>query len=181
MRKFVRHGAKALLAGVAASVLFSPAFAEPMSGNGISVRAGAGNHYQRYEMAWESPSFYTYQFESNNSRLDLLAEVSGSLWRASGSREPSSMWQLGAAPFVRWSVNNAFYFEAGLSANVFSRSRFADKDMSTKFQFGEHVGFGAYLGDDTRLGLRYSHFSNAGIKRPNPGLDVFQVLLSHQF
>lgn len=68
-----------------------------------------------------------------------------------------------------------------MGANLFSRSLFADINIGTKFQFGEHVGIGAYIGKNSRLGLRYSHYSNAGIKNPNPGLDVVQVLFSHQY
>ena len=181
MRKFLRHSTQALIAGAVVSALSFPALADPMSGQGISLRAGPGKHYQRYELAWESPTLWTYKFEGNNSRLDLLAEAGASFWNASGSREPSSVWQLSAAPFVRWSINDAFYLEAGVSANYFSRTRFADKHISTKFQFGEHIGVGAYIGENSRLGLRYSHFSNAGIKKPNPGLDVIQLLFSHQF
>lgn len=181
MNKVLSLSLKALVAGVFVSSAAFPVAAEPMTGHGLSVRAGAGKHYQRYELAWESPSFWTYQFEGNGSRLDLLAEAGVAWWNASGSRKPSDVWQINATPFVRWSVNNAFYLEAGVGANLFSRTRFADKNISTRFQFAEHVGVGAYIGKNSRLGVRYSHYSNAGIKRPNPGLDVVQVLFSHQF
>lgn len=181
MRKILSAPTSAFAVGLLACTLSVAASAEPMSGSGLSARIGAGDHYQRYELAWESPSFWTYRFEGNDSRLDLLTEVGGAYWRASGAREPSNVWQVGVAPFLRWSVNDAFYFEAGLSANYFSRTQFADKTVSTKFQFGEHVGIGAYIGERSRLGLRYSHYSNAGIKKPNDGLDVVQLLLTHQF
>ena len=181
MRTLFRFPLKALFAAAVVSACTLPVAAEPTSGQALSLRVGAGDHYQRYELAWESPALWTWKFEGNNSRFDVLAEVNGSWWNASGSRQPSSVWQAGAAPFLRWSINDAFYIEAGVSANYFSRTRFADKQMSTKFQFGEHLGLGAYIGDNSRVGLRYSHYSNAGIKRPNEGLDVFQLLYSRQF
>lgn len=181
MRNLFRFPLKALFAVAVVSAYSLPVAAEPVSGQAFNLRVGAGDHYQRYELAWESPALWTWRFEGNNSRIDVLAEISGSWWNASGSRRPSGVWQAGAAPFLRWSVNDAFYIEAGLSANYFSRARFAGNQMSTRFQFGEHLGFGAYIGENSRLGLRYSHFSNAGIKRPNHGLDVFQVLYSRQF
>ncbi|MFA7624941.1 MAG: acyloxyacyl hydrolase, partial [Pusillimonas sp.] len=147
MSEFSRFPVKALVCAALVSVISLPVAAEPLSGHSLSLRAGAGEHYQRYELAWESPALLTWKLEGNNSRVDVLAEVNGSWWNSSGSRQPSSVWQMGAAPFLRWSINDAFYLEAGLSANYFSRARFADKQMSTRFQFGEHLGFGAYIGE----------------------------------
>ena len=40
---------------------------------------------------------------------------------------------------------------------------------------------GFLLTPNNRIGLRYSHFSNASIKRPNPGLDAVQVSYTYQF
>ena len=55
------------------------------------------------------------------------------------------------------------------------RSR--DKRFSTAFNFGDHVGIGVQLGDDhgQELSLRLQHFSNAGIKDPNPGENFVQL------
>ena len=77
--------------------------------------------------------------------------------------------------------SNDIYLEAGVGVNRFSHTRFADKTISTQFQFGSHVGVGVNLSPGSRLGLRYSHYSNAAIKRPNDGLDVFQLTYTHAF
>lgn len=181
MNRLLALRLKALIAGVVVSAVCVPVVAEPMSGQGLSVRAGAGFHYQRYEAAWESASLWTYQLEGHGSRLDLLAEVGGAWWKASGSRAPSNVWQISATPFIRWSVDDTYYIEAGVGVNLFSKSLFSDINIGSNFQFGDHVGFGAYIGKNSRLGVRYSHYSNAGIKSPNPGLDVVQLLFSHQY
>lgn len=80
------------------------------------------------------------------------------------------------------------YIEAGLGANLFSRTDLGDESYSTRFQFGEHVGVGlawggnaAGGGNATWVGLRYSHYSNAGIKKPNPGLEALQLIVGHRF
>jgi lipid A 3-O-deacylase len=64
---------------------------------------------------------------------------------------------------------------------VFNKTRFADKTISTAFQFGDHIGVGFQLTPQSRLSLRYSHFSNASIKTPNPGLDVTQLTYTYLF
>ncbi len=49
-----------------------------------------------------------------------------------------------------------------------------DEIKSTQFQFGSILGFGAKT-DKYELGYRYTHFSNANIRMPNPGTDVHAI------
>ncbi len=170
-------------AGLAAVLALSsmPASAQELyESSSIGLRLGIGDHYQRAEVAWESPSVWTHRFEGG-SRLDLLGEVGVAYWHADGSRSPGSAWQLSAIPLLRWTWSDRYYLEAGVGATVFSRTRFADKRISTAFQFGDHIGIGMHLNDQSRLSLRFSHYSNAGIKRPNPGLNILQLNYSYQF
>lgn len=170
-----------LAAGLAAMLFMANiSTAEPTFG-GVSVSAGYGNYYSRAEIAWESPSLWTYKFSDGYGRLDLVAELGAAYWMAQGSRSPSRVWQFSATPFLRWSWNDRYYLEAGVGASVFSRTDFADKNLSTAFQFGDHIGVGAYLSDTSRVGLRYSHYSNAGIKRPNPGLNILQLMYTYRY
>ena len=67
------------------------------------------------------------------------------------------------------------YIEAGVGATVLTRTRFSNRNIGSAFQFGDHIGVGFLLTPNSRVGVRYSHFSNAGIKRPNPGLDTVQL------
>jgi len=146
----------------------------------VGLRLGIGDDYKRAELAWESASLWNYRFDGG-SRLDLVGELGVAYWDADGSRSPGSVWQLSATPFLRWTWSDRYYIEAGIGATVFSRTRFADERISTAFQFGDHVGVGMFLTPNSRLSLRYSHYSNAGIKRPNPGLDVLQLNYSLQY
>lgn len=159
----------------------SPAAAEDLyESPSLGLRLGAGEHYQLAELAWESPSVWTHRFDGG-SRLDLVGELGAAYWRADGSREPGNVWQFSAIPFLRWTWSDRYYLEAGIGATVFSRTTFADKTISTAFQFGDHIGVGMHVSKSSRLSLRYSHFSNAGIKRPNPGLDILQLTYSYQY
>jgi lipid A 3-O-deacylase len=164
--------------GVSGAVFPGNVYAE---NGGIGLRAGAGSYYQRYERAWTSPSLWQHQFSGSGTRLDLAAEVGAAFWKASGNRERSSVWQIGFTPFLRWTFSNNVYLEAGVGVNRFSHTRFANRTLSTQLQFGSHLGVGVSLSSSSRLGLRYSHYSNASIKRPNDGLDVFQITYTHAF
>ncbi|MGK2900546.1 MAG: acyloxyacyl hydrolase, partial [Burkholderiaceae bacterium] len=58
-------------------------------------------------------------------------------------------------------------------------TRFAGDSFSTAFQFGDHLGVGYQLTPSQRVSLRLSHFSNAAIKQPNPGLNSVQMTYTY--
>lgn len=146
----------------------------------FSLHLGAGKHYQRYTLNWETAPVWTHRFDGG-SRVDLSLEFGVSHWRASRGREPDSAWQASAIPLFRWWPNERFYVEGGIGPTLLSTTKLAGKRISSAYQFGDHLGAGFALTPSQRIGVRYSHFSNAGIKRPNPGLDVLQATYSLQF
>lgn len=148
---------------------------------GVSLHYGVGEHYKRYTLNYETAPIWTTEFGGSWGRLDLTPELGASYWTADGSRSPGNAWQFSAIPMFRWWTSERFYIEAGVGATVFTRTRFADKNIGSAFQFGDHIGVGFLLTPNNRIGLRYSHFSNAGIKRPNPRLDTVQVTYTYQF
>jgi len=178
---FVRHAAACAVAALALTGMSATLAQGLYAAPSIGLRLGAGEHYQRAEIAWESPSLWTYRFEGGGSQLDLVGELGAAYWHASGSRAPGNAWQLSATPLLRWTWADRYYLEAGIGATVFSHASFADKNLSTAFQFGDHIGMGMFLTSNSRLGLRFSHYSNAGIKRPNPGLNILQLNYSLQY
>ncbi|WP_238914465.1 acyloxyacyl hydrolase [Achromobacter insolitus] len=148
---------------------------------GVSLHYGVGEHYKRYTLNYETSPLWSTEFSGSWGRLDLTPELGASYWTADGSRSPGNVWQFSAIPMFRWWTSERFYIETGIGATVFTRTRFAEKNIGSAFQFGDHIGAGFLLTPNNRIGLRYSHFSNAGIKRPNPGLDTVQVTYTYQF
>jgi len=167
--------------GLAATVLtcIAPMASAKQNASMGGLSWGAGDRYQRVALVYETPSFW--QLELSGGRLDAVGEFAVAYWSANSSRHPGNLWQFSATPFLRWWTGEKFFIELGIGANGFSRTRFADKVISTAFQFGDHVGVGWQITGNSRLGLRYSHFSNAGIKKPNPGLDILQLNYLYQF
>lgn len=172
---------RAALAALSFAGLTGAAQAQEATQGGIGLHYGVGEHYQRAELVYETPGLQLYKFGGNWGRIDLTGEFGAAYWWASGSRSPSSVWQFNAIPMFRWWMTERFYVEAGIGATAFTSTKFADEKISTAFQFGDHLGLGFLITPKNRLGLRYSHFSNASIKRPNPGLDVVQLTYTYQF
>jgi lipid A 3-O-deacylase len=75
------------------------------------------------------------------------------------------------------------YVEAGLGAHLLSRSQIGDKRLSTSFHFGSHAGVGYRFGERGQfdVGYRFQHLSNAGIKKPNPGINFNQIRFVYRF
>ena len=57
------------------------------------------------------------------------------------------------------------------------------KRFSTTFNFGDHLAVGRNFGQrsEHELSLRLQHFSNGGIKHPNPGEDFIQLRYAYRF
>lgn len=91
--------------------------------------------------------------------------------------------QIGITPVLRWSAsgtNRALFLEAGVGANVlFPIYRTGRKRFSTAFNFGDHLAIG-HRWDRHEVSLRLQHFSNAGIKHPNPGENFVQLRYAYR-
>lgn len=149
----------------------------------LRLHLGYQGDYHRIELAYETPTLW--QNTLFNHPIDIKIEAGFAYWHTNNSHvnygSRTNIWQISLTPMVRWWINHQWYIEAGIGATMMSHTRFADKKISTMYQFGDHIGIARTFGNDWRVGLRLSHFSNASIKRPNPGLDILQLTISRSF
>jgi len=116
-------------------------------------------------------------------------EASLGRWRTSdqGVRHTEWVTQVGLTPVLRFRFDGGdspWFAEAGIGVNVLAPVfRDGDREFSTAFNFGDHLGIGRSFGSAGRqeLTLRFQHFSNAGIKHPNPGINFAQLRYSVAF
>ena len=107
-------------------------------------------------------------------------EVAGGYWH-NRDKSADNVLQFGITPVVRlypdfWS--NGWYVEGGIGANMLTpRYSSGGKHFSTKFNFGDHLAIGKQFGSNAaqEVSFRWQHFSNGGIKQPNPGENFLQV------
>ena len=94
--------------------------------------------------------------------------------------------QVGLSPALRWKPNGwsyGWFVEGGIGVNViFPKYNTHSKEFSTTFNFGDHIAVGKRFGSDDQheWSLRFQHFSNARIKRPNPGENFLQFRYTHR-
>lgn len=128
-----------------------------------------------WDMAWQRPTSWGLL----TSHWDLSLGVwHGSRADDAGTRR--TFIQIGITPVLRLWVQDSsrFFLEAGIGANLIGpRYQNGDKRFGTAFNFGDHVAVGWRFGPNGRdeLTLRLQHFSNGGIKHPNPGENFVQL------
>jgi lipid A 3-O-deacylase len=146
----------------------------------LSLLWGADKGYHNSTLALESDPLWTHALA--NSRLDLTAEASLGYAQGPSGTPGASRWHVGLTPFLQWWFAPNTAMEFGIGANVFSGTYIGSKRISTAYQFGDSLGvMHRFAHSPWLLGLRVTHYSNADIKRPNPGQDYFQLRLGHTF
>ena len=101
-------------------------------------------------------------------------------------RDDAWVTQVSAAPTLRLThlSQRGWYAELGSGPSLLMpifRSR--DRGFSMEFNFQSHLAVGYVLGErgELDLGLRIEHFSNAGIREPNPGMELGSLRYTHRF
>ena len=141
----------------------------------VTLSMGANSGFQDLTVLWQTAPLW----RSTDQTLDVSLE--GSLGRVSASGS-NALWHVGLTPLARWWFTPTDALEAGIGANLFSATRIAGKNISTAYQFGDSLGYVHRFADTGwSTGLRFTHYSNASIKRPNPGLNLFELRISHAF
>ncbi len=77
-----------------------------------------------------------------------------------------------------------WFVEAGIGLSVTDR-RFAtpDRTQASRWNFSDNLALGRSFGDrgEHEVSLRWQHTSNAGLKEPNPGVDLFLLRYAIRF
>ncbi|KAB0508110.1 MULTISPECIES: acyloxyacyl hydrolase [Pseudomonas] len=67
------------------------------------------------------------------------------------------------------------YIEAGIGIAVFANTEVEDNKLGSAFQFEDRFGFGLRFTGGHEVGIRATHYSNAGISSPNDGVESYSL------
>ncbi|UVM51453.1 acyloxyacyl hydrolase [Pseudomonas sp. B21-015] len=67
------------------------------------------------------------------------------------------------------------YVEAGIGIAVFANTELEDNRLGSAFQFEDRFGFGLRFADGHEVGIRATHYSNAGLSNPNDGVESYAL------
>lgn len=79
-------------------------------------------------------------------------------------------------------VNHEYqpYIEVGTGISLISAKKIENINMSSLYQFENRIGFGIKR-KNMDIHLRYMHYSNAGIVKPNHGIDILLTGIAYNF
>jgi hypothetical protein len=140
------------------------------SGNSTSENFFQSEAFLNYNLwRWELTPHWQLQ-----SRIDLSAGWLGNRGydAAIGSIGPSLLIGQIAFPLS---------LEGGFHPTLMSRDRFGSTDLGSRVQFTSHIGVNWDVTSRLRLGYRYQHMSNAGIREPNPGFNLHVFSIGYLF
>jgi opacity protein-like surface antigen len=140
--------------------------------DGVSVEAGRGTGQTdllRAGLQWRG---HTKWFEHSGWRIVHYIDLAFGGW----NNGDTTVYDLGFTPVFRFERSpDAPYFEAAIGFHAVSNLHFErNRETSTRFQFGDHIGAG-FVHGRYDFGVRLQHLSNGGIRNPNPGIN-FLVL-----
>lgn len=174
---------KAFAAACLLTALCSPSYAV----DSASIEFGTGDKTKmvRFGAQW---NWERQWWKSNGTHIGGYWDLTLSRWRGNlyqnvpGARQ--YITAIGITPVFRFQNDSlkGFYAEAGIGANYLSELYDNnDQQLSTRFQFGDHLGIGYVFQNNLDIGLKIQHYSNASIKKPNDGVNFAVIRVSYPF
>jgi len=176
-------------ASLAAALSFTSCHALATPGalrpDALFVQVGDGDHTRTATIGvmWNLP----WKLALGGGTLSSYVETSWGRWWIDEQGLTRSPWvsQLGVTPVLRWNLSHEptpWFTELGIGANVLLPA-FHDngRRFGSAFNFGDHLALGRVLADRDELAFRLQHYSNGGIKHPNPGINFVQLRWVHRF
>ena len=134
----------------------------------INFMFGRYNSISRTSISYTSESVYSL------GKLNVTPEFGLVQFRDRQSKELNQVY---FTPVINYPVGNLI-FDGGIGVSLMNSHRIDGKELSTYFQFTDHLGVRYEFYKNYAIGYRITHISNAGIKRPNPGIDSQQIYFS---
>jgi lipid A 3-O-deacylase len=145
-------------------------FANPVAAeDSVEVTLGkASDDIDIVRLAWRK-SWSSRWLHSSIGELTGFHAVSFNRWQGRDGAlnviaySPVFVYRLRAAPLS--------YVKLGIGLAYLSDTVIQMRDMSSHFQFEDQIGMG-WAWSEHDVSLVYMHYSNAGLRHPNDGIDV---------
>ncbi|HAW21865.1 MAG: acyloxyacyl hydrolase [Gammaproteobacteria bacterium] len=114
-------------------------------------------------------------FETGVGRLTGYWDAGYTYWEGD---ETSSNHSISLAPVFVYEFSTGSvkpYLEAGIGIAAFENTEIENNDLGSSFQFEDRFGAGLRFAGGQEIGLRAIHYSNAGIKDPNDGIETYAL------
>lgn len=175
------------LVTVAALAAALPTLAATPAADSASLEYGSGSRVQLLRVAVQS-HWEQRWLQRNGRHIGAHWELQLAQWQGRAHQNIAGQHQnitdIGLTPVFRWQADTrkGWYLEGGIGVHLLSKLYDNNEDyLSTRFQFGDHIGGGYVLANGWDVGVKLQHFSNGGIKAPNSGVDFIVFKLARPF
>ena len=153
-----------------ASLLFTAAATAQLAVADVEVSAGGTSESTA---AVQVTIDRRWPLEGLNEPLSL--RLSGGMLLLSGEERDGNA-ALTVSPALRWTFagGRGIFMEGGIGAALFLETRVEGRKLSTAYQFEDRLALGLPWASG-ELALALTHYSNAGIKRPNDGFETLTL------
>lgn len=150
----------------------------------LSLEIGSGNKTQTATLGAQW-NWNKRWWDSNASHIGGYWNLNIAYWHGDRFQDTPNRSQniggVGLTPVFRFQNNTLKgpYVEVGIGVHILSDHYDNNgRQLSTKFQFGDHLGIGYVFENKWELGVKLQHFSNASIKQPNDGVNFAIIKLA---
>ncbi|PNA01060.1 MULTISPECIES: acyloxyacyl hydrolase [unclassified Pseudomonas] len=119
--------------------------------------------------------------ESGTGHLTGYWDAAYTYWEGG---EASGAHSLSISPVFVYEFSGFTYtpfIEAGIGLAAFSKTDVGDQRLGSSVNFEDRIGFGLKLPAEQKIGIRAIHYSNAGLKQPNDGIESYSLFYSKAF
>ncbi len=152
-----------------------------------SLEFGGGARVQMLRVAVQT-DWERRWFASNGRHLGGYFDTSLAQWRGTAYLNVAGQRQhitnIGFTPVFRYRADKlkGWYLEGGIGINLLTEPYDNDETyLSTRYQFGDHIGVGYVFDNQWEVAAKIQHFSNGGFKKPNSGVNFLLVKLARPF
>jgi hypothetical protein len=175
------------LAAVAALAAAQAGHAADGLVDSVALEAGGGEHVQVVRFSAQK-DWNKNWLATSGYHLSGYWDANVAYWRANQWRDVpgnrKNLAVIGITPVFRWEADDklGLYADAGIGAALFSSVyRNTHRELSTAYEFADHVGVGYVFANKWEVGARLQHYSNGGIKHPNGGVNLFALKAAYHF
>jgi len=151
------------------------------SGYGVSLGYGQSKDDIDIYRIGVKKDFVSQWFTSATGYVSGYFELSYNRWKGSEDEiNGAALSPVFVYYFDRGNQTVRPYIEGGIGLAYIDETKIQGRNMSTNFQFEDRIGVGVAI-KSFDLSFRYMHYSNASIKAPNDGIDIWIGSLSWYF
>jgi hypothetical protein len=172
-----------LLAAAAAIVPVLSFAAPPDQANFVYGQYGQWDSARQAVIGVQSP--WPIHYEGDNWTTYWQGEL-GEWWTKKDGEHYTSSTEIALGPVARYFLNerHSLYAEGVANIGFIGPRYWRDSEQEgTAFDFGGAMAFGYRFGPSfgSEISLRAEHFSNGGLRDPNPGRNFFQIRYAFSF